>query len=107
MSVGTQEKQKIELPDGFNKWAKTYFAKKVEAEIDPTGISSLFDSPYLRMRESVDTQLRNAKKVPELKTIIDKALPAIDEEEDLVKLQKLVGKVSASLKTSRTAVETA
>ena len=93
------------LPEGFAEWAKKYFAKKEEPEIDFSGIGDLFDNPYLRMRDSLDRQMRNARKVPELDAKIESSLKAIDAKEDIKELQKLAGEVQEALRDRRAEVE--
>ncbi|MEQ1830394.1 MAG: hypothetical protein ABL921_30835, partial [Pirellula sp.] len=104
MSNGTISSETA-LPEGFAKWAKTYFAKKDDRPEVSLDLDALFNNAYLRMRESLEAQLSNARKVPELKTTIETQLKTCDVEESIPKLQKLVAEVNKALQARRSAVD--
>ncbi len=104
MSSGTIS-DKVSIPEGFAKWAKTYFGMKDDGPEVSLDLDILFNNPYMRMRETLDIQLSNAGKVPELKATIDTQLKTCDREESIPKLQKLISEVNKALQARRTAVE--
>lgn len=94
------------LPEGFEKWAKTYFKKETAEDDGPLNLDALFNNQYIRFRRSVEGQLAHAAKIPELKAKIAAELKAADEEESVEKLQSLVADVKRELAGRRAAVET-
>lgn len=89
MSNDIMQEKKSTLPEGFAKWAKKYFGKKAEEEVT-LDLGSLFDNEYLRIRESLRTQLKNAEKLPEFATQYAARLKKIDDDQNIKDLQAIV-----------------
>jgi hypothetical protein len=104
--MATVVTEKTSLPQGFADWAKTYF-KKAPQQPEPTlDLDALFNNAYMRFRQSCESQLRNASKVPALKSEIETKLKEADAEESIPKLQALIKHVTDALRVRREAVET-
>lgn len=92
MSNDIMQDKKSALPEGFAKWAKKYFGKKADEEVT-LDLASLFDNEYMRVRESLGKQLKNAEKLPEFATQFADRLKKADDAENLKELQSLVKEI--------------